>query len=58
MKERRRPPFNPLVLDPTDFDRLFDEDYVSLEELDEGDSEYDYLSNGSRRRKPQTSTEF
>jgi hypothetical protein len=59
MSDRRRRPFNPLDLDPEDFDRLYDEDStVSLEDLEESDSEYDYLSGGARRRKPQINSEF
>lgn len=51
-------PFNPLVLDPDDYEKLFDDEFAPIERLEESDEEYDYLSYGSRRRKPQTRTEF
>lgn len=54
----KRKTFNPLVLDPDDYEKLFDEEFGPIEKLDESDDEFDYLSYGSRRRKPKISTEF
>lgn len=58
MTSKKHKPFNPLVLDPDDYEKLFDDEFVPIERLEESDGEFDYLSNGGRRRKPQTSTEF
>jgi hypothetical protein len=47
-----RRPRNPLILDD-DYEKLFDDDFLeSIEDLEESDPVYDYLSNGSRRKKP------
>lgn len=58
MRDRKVRPFNPLVLDPDDCEGLIDEDYVRLEDLEESDQEYEYLSSGSRRRRPQINSDF
>lgn len=44
-------PYNPLVIDPDDYDGLFDEDY--LEDADDlRDEHYEPVSSGARRKKP------
>jgi hypothetical protein len=53
----RKPPRNPLISNE-EYDKLFDDDLVSLEELEEGDSEFEPLSYGGRRRKPQINPDF
>lgn len=53
----RRQPKNPLVLDE-DYDKLFDEDFIGLEDLEESDAEFEQLSYGGRRRKPQINSDF
>ena len=57
MTNDRRQPRNPLILDD-DYEKLFDEDFVSKEDLEESDPEYDYLSYGSRRKKPMNYSDF
>lgn len=49
MTDRER--FNPLVLDPDDYERLFDEDFTE-EKLEEKNDEYEHLSWGARRKRP------
>ena len=58
MRERKPRPYNPLVIDPEDYEALLDEDYPGWESLEEGDPEFEFLSNGSRRRKPQINPDF
>lgn len=50
MNERRR--YNPLVIDPDDYDKLFDEDYLDGGEDAENSKEFEHISDGVRRRKP------
>lgn len=49
MSDRKR--FNPLVLDPNDYEKLFDNEFVE-DDLDERAEEYETLSYGARRKKP------
>lgn len=50
MTERSR--FNPLVLDPDDYEKLFDEDFLD-EAADFKDQDYyENISSGARRKKP------
>lgn len=58
MRDRKSNSFNPLVLDPEDYEPLLDEDYPGFDQLEEGDPEFEFLSNGSRRRKPQINPDF
>lgn len=53
----RKPRRNPLIVDD-DYDKLYDDDQVSLEDLEESDPEFEPLSYGSRRRKPQINSDF
>lgn len=47
-----RKPRNPLILDD-DYEKLFDEEFMeNVDELEESDPFHDYLSYGSRRKKP------
>jgi hypothetical protein len=49
MNDRRR--FNPLVLDPDDYEKLFDDEFGE-EEVDDRKELYEPLSYGARRKKP------
>lgn len=49
MDDRRR--FNPLVLDPDNYDQLFDQDFSEEEEKPK-DEVYEPMSYGARRKRP------
>lgn len=54
--------FNPLVLDPDDYDKLFDEDVLALDEYErlqeKRGEEYEPLAFGARRRKPAINPDY
>lgn len=57
MSDRKTSRRNPLIVDD-DYDKLYDDDLVGLDELDESDPEFEPLSYGGRRRKPQINPDF
>lgn len=50
MTERRR--FNPLVLNPDDYEKLFDEDFLEDADQFSDRDQYEDMSSGARRKKP------
>ena len=52
MSTDRNRRFNPLVLDPDNYDRLFDEDFLTDDDILGNRDEYEPISQGVRRRKP------
>jgi hypothetical protein len=48
---------NPLILDPDDYEKLGDEDFLD-EETSEDRELYEPMDSGSRRRKPLIDTDF
>lgn len=57
MSTDRKTPRNPLVLDD-DYEKLYEEDFLEIERIEEGDREYDYLLHGGRRKKPVDYSDF
>lgn len=57
MAERELNRRNPLVLDPDDYEKLHDEDFLD-EETSEDRVLYEPMESGSRRRKPLIDTDF
>jgi hypothetical protein len=42
---------NPLIIDPDDYEKLFDDEFRE-DDLDDRAEEYEVLSFGARRKKP------
>lgn len=55
MSKRR---FNPLVIDPEDYGKLFDEAFLGEDDEVDNTDEYEDLSDGCRRKKPSFETEL
>lgn len=58
MRERKSRSFNPLILDPEDYELLGEDEFLGLDDLEEGDPQYEHLSYGSRRKKPQINSDY